>query len=273
MREIFKEDGVSEVVDSMLILTLAVIVFLIVSAVVIHDFTSQNSPQHFSGFAVNSASVVKSPRTSEAYLLLNLSYSGQPLQVFNTTLIVIAGGDVFYVPFTDNDFSGSHQWYPAGPIMSGDYLLFNSSLSTTIPTSMHFDTSALAYSIMNQGRLLWSNGIFYSTPVITGLVSSPVNIYPNESVSFDFYIYSSYQVVQHKVSYLIVDSSNGTVISSGSALPVNITLSNEWYFPSSSVGRISFPYKGEYYVTITAFYHPPYSGESSISESFTVNVR
>ena len=273
MREVFREDGVSEVVDSMLILALAIVVFLIVSTVVIRDFTSQNTPSHLEGFHVNSESVHRNVQGTGTYLLLNFSYNGPALPVSGSMLILTTGDSVFYVPFGDNDFSESHQWYPAGPVLSGDYLILNTSLSTTIPASERFNSSSAAFSILSNNQLLWSNEVFYGVPVIAGLASNPGYVLPNESLAFSFYIYSSYEIVQHKVTYETVDSSNGTVINHGYASPVNITSSNEWYFPSQGGNPFSFPYKGSYYVTITVWYHPPYSGETYVSNSFSVVVK
>jgi|ACXJ01.1.fsa_nt_gi hypothetical protein len=277
MREVFREDGVSEIVDSMLILAFAVVVFLIVSTIVIRDFTSQNAPSGFVGFSVNSEVVQTGEGRNglalgQSVLVLNFSYTGKALPVENTTMELFMGSQVFYVKLADNDFSQSYQWYPAGPVESGKYVLFNSSLSGAIPHNIKFNTSGLGFAFLSLGKLIWSNEVFYSVPVIAGLVSNPRYILPNESLAFVFYIYSSYEVIQNKVTYETIDSSNGTVINQGYAFPVNVTSSNEWYFPSQGGNPFSLPYKGSYYVTITVYYHPPYSSETYVSDSFSVVV-
>ena len=275
MKEVFREDGVSEVVEEMLILALAVIVFIVISNIVIHDYTSQNSPSSFAGFAVNSETVhigagKNGLALGQAALVLNLTYVGKALPVENTTMTIFMGGQVFYVRLTDNDFSSNSQWYPAGPLMSGEYVLFNSSLSNTIPANVRFNTTGLGFAFVSSGNLIWSNEVFYSIPVITGLTYSPSHILTNESLNFDLYIYSSYEVLSKDVKYEIVDAHNQTVISSGKVYPVNLTSSNEWYFPAANSHPVSLPYLGSYYLTVTVYYHPPDAPEESVSVSFTL---
>ncbi|MEM3846043.1 MAG: hypothetical protein QXU98_10120 [Candidatus Parvarchaeota archaeon] len=272
----FNDEGVSEVVDSMLILAIAVVVFVVVSGIVIHDFTTQNAPLHPVGFKVNSETVRPGSNRGNAighsYLVLNLTYTGPELPVANTTMALITGSQVFYIPFSDYDFSGSYQWYPAGPVKNGDYILFNSSLSDTINRNVRFNASSIGFAFFSMGQLLWSNEIFYSTPVITGLSSTPSYIIVNESILFNFYIYSSYEILQNGVDYQVTYANNGMVVGSGKAYPVNLDVSNEWYFPGNGTTPVSFHHSGEYFVTITVFYHPINKPKLETSASFSIYV-
>jgi hypothetical protein len=269
MREIFQEDGASEVVESMLILAITIIVFITVSSFVIRDFTSSNQSEQFSGFTINDEHI----SGNHKYLSLNLSYDGKPLAVPGTVLILDVGSSVFYIPMSDNDFSESSQWYPSGPVESGNYVIFNSSLSNAVPNGIQYNASEVSFTFAGVDGTIWSSGIFYSMPVITALSVTPSRPLPNESLQMDFYIYSSYAIQPNRVYYSIYYALNDTKVDHGNASPLNIFSSNEWYFPTAGSSPVSLPWSGSYYVTIVVYYHPYNSGIKDVSTSFSVVAR
>ena len=279
MRRVYNEDGVSEVVESMLILSIVVVMFVVVSGIIIHDYTSQNPPAKPAGFSVNFEKVYGAHAFLPyigSVLTLNLTYKGASLSVANTTMILVIGTESYYVGLSDNDFSGSRQWYPGGPVKSGEYVVFNSSLSNTVGSHQYFNGSSVAVAFDEYGKLVWSNSVFYPVPVITALSYEPSHVLANLSMSFSLYIYSSYQITGNVV-YVVSDASNGSVVDKGDVYPMNVTGSNEWYFPGSGKSPVSMPYQGEYYVTITIDYVLPahvHVGNSvrEASQSFSIFV-